>query len=742
MPDGGVSCSSPKGRLFTPPGEPEWSHKREAEADPVRCGAIAGTLRDAGDRCVANGIVRRVPRGSRKRSPGPRRQARRMARGERVGGADAGAEVVALHVRFRGMQRSVVMWARRVRCRRSRLVVRGLWLRGSVVGVGVFLVLAAPAFAAAPSLSKSFAMASIPVGGTTSLSFTVSVPKTTVGLNQIAFVDTLPAGLRVATPSGLSGSCGGGTITATAGSNSIALSGAAIAGGSSCTFPDRFGIAAGTNVNATSTVSSSDQAGAAATASITIVAPPKLLASFGISSVPLGGSTSLSFVINNPNAGPTLTGVSFTDALPAGVVVASPAAASSSCPGGTIGAIDRFVVRRFLRRALAAGASCIVSVSVTGTTAGTKVTTTSSIGSLEGGIGAPASATLVVGVGAPVIGTTFAQRAIPVGGTVSLAFTITNPNPSTPLSAVAFTDRLPSGLLISTPNALAGSCGGGALTAATGSSSIALTGATLAGGTSCTFVLNVTATVAGPAINATSPVDSAEGGSGNSATAPIIVLAPPAAVISTPAAGAVYGLGQRVAARYRCQDDPSGPGVSSCVAPVAAGGRIDTAKLGVHNFTVTASSKDGLTHSTTVSYTIAPGPLITNVHESHTRWRLGTKLARISRSGAPVGTTFSLTINQSAAVRFAFTQTASGRRSGRRCVTQTLHNRRLPTCPRTLSVAALAFNGHAGVNTVAFQGRTSRHKTLPRGHYVVVITATTPTNQSAPRSLSFTIVKS
>ena len=586
-------------------------------------------------------------------------------------------------------------------------------------------------------------MASIPVGGTTSLSFTVSVPKTTVGLNQIAFVDTLPAGLRVATPSGLNGSCGGGTITATAGSSSIALSGAAIAGGSSCAFSlTVVGIAAGTDVNTTSTVSSSDQSGAAATASITIVAPPKLLASFGTSSVPRGGSTSLSFVINNPNASATLTGVSFIDALPAGVVVASPAAASSSCPGGTIGAIDGSSSIALSGASLAAGASCIVSVSVTGTTAGTKVTTTSSIGSLEGGSGAPATASLVVGVGAPVIGMTFAQRAIPVGGTVSLAFTITNPNPSTPLSAIAFTDRLPRGLLISTPNALAGSCGGGALTAATGSSSIALSGATLAGGASCTFVLNVTATVAGPAINATSPVDSAEGGLGNTATASIIVLAPPAAVISTPAAGAVYGLGQRVAARYRCQDDPSGPGVSSCVAPVAAGGRIDTAKLGVHKFTVTASSKDGLTHSTTVSYTVARGPVITNVHESHTRWRLGTKLARISRSGAPVGTTFSLTINQSAVVRFAFTQTASGRRSGRRCVTQTAHNRRLPTCPRTLTVATLAFNGHAGVNTVAFQGRTSRHKTLPRGHYVVVITATTPTNRSAPLSLSFTIVKS
>jgi hypothetical protein len=45
---------------------------------------------------------------------------------------------------------------------------------------------------------------------------------------------------------------------------------------------------------------------------------------FGASAIPLNGSTSLTFTIANPNASNSLSGVALTDALSAGLVVATP----------------------------------------------------------------------------------------------------------------------------------------------------------------------------------------------------------------------------------------------------------------------------------------------------------------------------------------------------------------------------------------------------------------------------------
>src|SRR5262249_603442 len=75
-----------------------------------------------------------------------------------------------------------------------------------------------------PLIIKAFGAASVPLNGSTSLTFTIQNNNTTVGLTGVGFSDTLPAGLVIATPNGLTGSCGGGTITATAGTSVISLS--------------------------------------------------------------------------------------------------------------------------------------------------------------------------------------------------------------------------------------------------------------------------------------------------------------------------------------------------------------------------------------------------------------------------------------------------------------------------------------------------------------------------------------
>ena len=77
---------------------------------------------------------------------------------------------------------------------------------------------------APPTITKAFGAASIPLNGSTSLTFTISNPNSTVALSGIAFSDTFPAGLIVSVSPALNSSCGG-TASAAAGSGTVSLSG-------------------------------------------------------------------------------------------------------------------------------------------------------------------------------------------------------------------------------------------------------------------------------------------------------------------------------------------------------------------------------------------------------------------------------------------------------------------------------------------------------------------------------------
>lgn len=125
--------------------------------------------------------------------------------------------------------------------------------------------------AAPPIITMAYGAASVALNGTTSLTFDVSNPNTRLSLSGIGFTDTLPGGQEVGTPNGLSGSCGGGVVTASAGSNSVSLSGAVLVASAYCTFAINVtGTSSGTHNNVTSAVTS-NQAGNGVTASATLI---------------------------------------------------------------------------------------------------------------------------------------------------------------------------------------------------------------------------------------------------------------------------------------------------------------------------------------------------------------------------------------------------------------------------------------------------------------------------------------
>ena len=273
--------------------------------------------------------------------------------------------------------------------------------------------------------------------------------------------------------------------------------------------------------------------------------PPTLAKSF--SPTTIGADTSattanystLTFTIANPRA-TALTGVTFSDTLPTGLVVANPptvSAISCTSPGTltnatiTATAGSNTITLAGANTLSASAAGCTFSVRVQGTVAGSYTNTTNAIkadyaGANTGGANVGYGSASLTVVAPPLIAKTFSLTNLLTGTSTNLNFTINNPNPSTTLSAVQFSDSLPLGLDVVSDSS--SQCGGGTLTITNNASptqdTIVLSGGSLAGGASCSFSVPVTGTTAGSYTNTTT-VSSSNGGTGNTTTANILVRA-------------------------------------------------------------------------------------------------------------------------------------------------------------------------------------------------------------------------
>ena len=145
----------------------------------------------------------------------------------------------------------------------------------------------------------------------------------------------------------------------------------------------------------------------------------------------------------------------------------------------------------------------------------------------------------------PTIVKSFSAATVSLNGSVTLTFTLTNPNPATDLTGVSFSDDMPAGLLIANPDSLGGTCDTSVVTLSP--TNISLVGTVLLANSSCTLSIDVLATAAGDQVNTTGAITSNEGGTGGTATATVTVLVPDLTITKThtenfvrPQTGAIY----------------------------------------------------------------------------------------------------------------------------------------------------------------------------------------------------------
>ncbi|UFS71876.1 hypothetical protein LPW11_06695 [Geomonas sp. RF6] len=240
-----------------------------------------------------------------------------------------------------------------------------------------------------------------------------------------------------------------------------------------------------------------------AKASCSVIVPTKTFLSKTFDPVIIGpgGTTAVKFTMTNLSGNAALSGLAFTEQLPAGLTW-SGTPIVSQC-GGTVayaqsGGLNNTI--RFTGGGLPAGpSSCTVTAQVTSTVPGSYSNTEANIVSLSGLDASGLSATLQV-VPA-VLKKSFIPSGIITSGTTELHFTITNAAGNPQQSGLSFTDTLPADLKWSgTP--VASQCGGTLSYGGAANNVITFNGGTLAAGQSgCSVSATVTSTKIGSYLN-------------------------------------------------------------------------------------------------------------------------------------------------------------------------------------------------------------------------------------------------
>ena len=345
-----------------------------------------------------------------------------------------------------------------------------------------------------------------------------------IPLTGVAFTDTLPGMIKVASTPNATTTCGSGSVTAAAGSGAVSLSGGTIPASGSCTVKFDYTVVAGTSGygsggNAVNTIAAGGVTSAegvintaAIVGSMGFAWGTTIVKSIGAANDTLasGSGSTLTWTINNYNAS-TLNTATFTDTLPAGLTPGALVAGSNTC-GGTV-TVSGQTVTLTGGGPLAGAAgytipSCKFSVAVTGANStGSTFSATnaqanySGISFVDAVLGAvtPYINTLAVTVTPPTtvtVSKAFGATIIPQTGSTTLTITLGNVT-GTDATITSFKDDLATmgvanGFVVGYSPAPSTTCQGGTtVTAPAGQTVITASGGVIPAGGSCTITVPI-----------------------------------------------------------------------------------------------------------------------------------------------------------------------------------------------------------------------------------------------------------
>jgi uncharacterized repeat protein (TIGR01451 family) len=366
-----------------------------------------------------------------------------------------------------------------------------------------------------PTIAKAFTVAAMPQGDVTTLSLTLANTDALIDAEEVDVVDTFPTGMFIADPANASTTCTDGTLSAAVGAGAVSYSDGTVPTGATCTITvDVTSVATGDLVNLTDAMMSTlgDSGTATATLEITAAPIPTFAKSFSVASMTQGEVATLSFNMANTGALIDAEDVTMNDPFPAGLIVATPPNASTTCTDGTLTADADATSVAYTGGTIDAGESCTIVVDVTSVAIGDLVNLTDSLTTSLGDSGTATATIGMIAAPIPTFTKSFSPTSIDIDGVSTMSFDISS-TAFIDATAVTFRDNFPSGMVVAdTPN-VTNSCGG-TVVATAGTGSMGFGSGALDSMDDCTITVDVTGVSSGDLLNVTDDMTSSLGNSG------------------------------------------------------------------------------------------------------------------------------------------------------------------------------------------------------------------------------------